>query len=68
MKWHPNSLTWQLHSKFGMKQGLEGRTRAQRQGDFMDNSNIWEDFGTTIGHMKVSEKKRGKRFNLALNF
>ncbi len=61
MKWHPNSLTWQLHSKFWMKQGLEGRTRAQRQGDFMDNSNIWDGFGTTIGHMKVSEKKKGEK-------
>jgi hypothetical protein len=34
----------------------------------MDNPNIWEGFGTTIGHMKVSEKKKGKIFNLALNF
>jgi hypothetical protein len=32
-------LTLQLHSNLGMKQGLEGQTRAQkRQGDFKDNS------------------------------
>ncbi len=53
-----------------MKQGLEGRTRAQRQGDFMDNSNIWEGFWHNHrAHESVREKKKGgKRFNLALNF
>ncbi len=25
--------------KFGMKQGLEGQTKDQKQGDFMDNLN-----------------------------
>jgi len=32
--------------KWGMQQGLQGQTRAQRQGDFKDNSTIetkiWE--------------------------
>ncbi len=26
--------------KLGMQQGLQGQTRAQKQGDFKDNSNI----------------------------
>jgi hypothetical protein len=39
MKWYPISLTLQTLT-LGMKKGLEGQTRAQRQGDFTDNSNI----------------------------
>jgi hypothetical protein len=39
MKQYPISLIFQLGSlKFGVKQGLQGQTRTQRQGDFMDKS------------------------------
>jgi hypothetical protein len=34
----PTSAQCKATQKSGMKQGLEGQTRAQRQGDFADNS------------------------------
>jgi len=34
----PNFANFANTLKLGMKQGLEGQTRSQRQGDFMDNS------------------------------
>jgi hypothetical protein len=41
-------LTLQLHSNLGMKQGLEGQTRAQkRQGDFKDNSIVVKKLGSS---------------------
>jgi hypothetical protein len=39
MKQYPISLIFQLGTlKLGVKQGLQGQTRTQRQGDFMDKS------------------------------
>jgi hypothetical protein len=37
LNWFPGEFHPQ-YSKLGMKHGLKGQTRAQRQGDFMDNS------------------------------
>jgi hypothetical protein len=39
MKQYSNLLTFQLHSNWGMKQGSESRTMAQRQDELTDNSN-----------------------------
>ncbi len=39
-KLYPISLTFLLALKLGMKQRLEGQTRHERRGDFMDNSII----------------------------
>ncbi len=49
--------------KLGMQQGLQGQTRAQRQGDFKDNSNIetkiWEIvlFCASPVHLSIYEGK-----------
>jgi hypothetical protein len=49
--------------KLGMQQGLQGQTRAQRQGDFKDNSNIetkiWEIvlFYASPVHLSIYEGK-----------
>jgi len=37
-EWVPTLAQFTATQKSGMKQGLEGQTRAQRQGDFADNS------------------------------
>jgi hypothetical protein len=51
--------------KFGMKQGLEGQTKDQKQGDFMDNFNekwtqakkeIRNKWKPKMGKMKVALK------------
>jgi hypothetical protein len=52
----PTSAQCKATQKSGMKQGLEGQTRAQRQGDFADNSlyfthNLWaQKWGSHQGH------------------
>jgi hypothetical protein len=38
MKQYPISLIWLRHTNWGWNKGLEGQTRTQRQGDFMDSS------------------------------
>jgi hypothetical protein len=46
MEWHLISLIFLATLKLEMKQGLEGQTRAQRQGDFPGNLNgIHQPFG-----------------------
>jgi hypothetical protein len=49
MKQCPISVQYLIPLKLGMKQGLEGQRRAQRQGDFTDNSKAIQKSPYKIG-------------------
>ncbi len=63
MKWYPVFLTLQLHLYWGMKGGLEGQTRAQRQGDFTwmcSSTHINRDASLVLGSHSYFQKANSK--------